>query len=99
MQYLAIIQALLPILERIIAALEASGQAGSTMTVPPQTAQLRKMVADMQHMVDSSQPAHDGEDRLTALEMAVADLHAALSDKPSPAAVQQAVADVKVPAP
>jgi hypothetical protein len=39
------------------------------------------------------------EDRVRALETAVADLHAALSDKPSPAAVQKAVADVEVPQP
>jgi hypothetical protein len=38
-------------------------------------------------------------DRVKALEAAVADLHAALSDKPSPAAVQKAVADVEVPQP
>jgi hypothetical protein len=39
------------------------------------------------------------EDRVKTLETAVADLHAALSDKPSPAAVQKAVADVEVPQP
>jgi hypothetical protein len=38
-------------------------------------------------------------DRVRTLETAVADLHAALSDKPAPAAVRKAVADVEVPQP
>lgn len=39
------------------------------------------------------------EDRVAAVETSVADLHAALSEKPSPATVQRAVADVEVPQP
>ena len=47
------------------------------------------------------QPEDQGdlEERVSALEHAIADLHAALSDNPSPVTVQKAVADIEVPQP
>lgn len=42
-------------------------------------------------------PLSEVEARLGALEKAVADLHAALSDSPAPVGVQKAVADVEMP--
>jgi hypothetical protein len=68
---------------------------GAGMEVRPHAEQISADVAALEGAADST----GLEGRVKALEAAVADLHAALSDKPSPAAVQKAVADVEVPQP
>jgi hypothetical protein len=83
------------ILERMTAVLTHLSGRHYGASVRPQVEQIGADVAALEGDAESASLV----DRVKALEAAVADLHAALSDKPSPAAVQKAVADVEVPQP
>jgi hypothetical protein len=83
------------ILERMTAVLTHLAGRHYGMPVRPQVEQIGADLAALGGDAESASLT----DRVKALETAVADLHAALSDKPAPAAVQKAVADVAVPQP
>jgi hypothetical protein len=84
------------ILERMTAVLTHLAGRHYGAPIRPQVEQIGAAVKALK---DDSAESGGLADRVKALEAAVADLHAALSDKPSPAAVQKAVADVEVPQP
>lgn len=60
---------------------------------------LRAWVDSVEERLTGGSQRETLSDRVAAVETAVADLHAALSDKMAPVGVRRAVADVEVPQP
>lgn len=82
---------------QLINAIESAAQPGSMVSTSAATDHLRRVLADLP---DAPTPdtytagVEALEKRVAAIENAIAELHAALSESPSPKAVQQAVADI-----